>query len=111
MFCGITAQAAEAVQGAVPVRDRCVDGAGGGGNATRPRAADDFATIRARMEQLRREREAAKPSDKDGTAGPVRAAWWERSLAVITGQLGTGRVRQSDGMGGAFGHGGGGGHR
>ena len=31
----------------------------------RPRAADDFATIRARMEELRREREAAQapPSD------------------------------------------------
>ena len=31
----------------------------------RPRAADDFAAIRARMEQLRREREAAQapPSD------------------------------------------------
>jgi hypothetical protein len=27
-----------------------------GGNMTRPRAADDFAVIRARMEELRRER-------------------------------------------------------
>jgi hypothetical protein len=27
---------------------------------SRPRAADDFATIRARMEELRREREAAQ---------------------------------------------------
>jgi hypothetical protein len=27
-----------------------------GGKVTRPRAADDFATIRARMEELRRER-------------------------------------------------------
>ena len=31
----------------------------------RPRAADDFATIRARMEELRRERERAKPKDED----------------------------------------------
>jgi hypothetical protein len=30
---------------------------------TRPRAADDFATIRARMEELRREREQASKSD------------------------------------------------
>jgi hypothetical protein len=29
----------------------------GGDPVTRPRAADDFATIRARMEELRRERE------------------------------------------------------
>jgi hypothetical protein len=28
-----------------------------GGTVTRPRAADDFAAIRARMEELRRERE------------------------------------------------------
>jgi hypothetical protein len=30
-----------------------------------PRAADDFATIRARLEELRREREQAKPSGKN----------------------------------------------
>src|SRR5215467_11570230 len=36
-----------------------------GGNAiNRPRAADDFATIRARMEELRHERERTKPSEK-----------------------------------------------
>jgi len=29
-----------------------------------PRAADDFATIRARLEELRREREQAMPSGK-----------------------------------------------
>src|SRR6516165_2416038 len=33
---------------------RCAPGTGG--NVTRPRAADDFATIRARMKELRRER-------------------------------------------------------
>ena len=31
---------------------------------TRPRAADDFAAIRARMEELRRER-AGRPADDD----------------------------------------------
>src|SRR5262249_51699470 len=31
-----------------------------GGNMSRPRAADDFAAIRARMEELRRERQAAQ---------------------------------------------------
>jgi hypothetical protein len=30
----------------------------------RPRAADDFATIRARMEELRRERERAEDAEK-----------------------------------------------
>jgi hypothetical protein len=32
---------------------------------TRPRAADDFATIRARMEDLRRERERAVAVEPD----------------------------------------------
>ncbi|MGC2202497.1 MAG: hypothetical protein WA633_20465 [Stellaceae bacterium] len=41
---------------------------------TRPRAADDFATIRARMEELRRERaQASHKDDRDpdqpGSAG------------------------------------------
>lgn len=31
---------------------------------TRPRAADDFATIRARMEELRREREAGAAGEE-----------------------------------------------
>ena len=31
----------------------------------RPRAADDFATIRARMEELRREREAAHATESE----------------------------------------------
>jgi hypothetical protein len=34
---------------------------------TRPRAADDFATIRARMEELRREREPASKNDSRDT--------------------------------------------
>jgi hypothetical protein len=36
----------------------------------RPRAADDFATIRARIEGLRREREGAKPSEKEAPRDP-----------------------------------------
>ena len=32
---------------------------------TQPRAADDFATIRARMEELRHEREAAQAAGSD----------------------------------------------
>ena len=35
-----------------------------------PRAADDFATIRARLEELRREREQAKPSGRDAKPDP-----------------------------------------
>jgi hypothetical protein len=31
----------------------------------RPRAADDFTTIRARMEELRREREGAQAAESD----------------------------------------------
>jgi hypothetical protein len=33
---------------------------------TRPRAADDFAVIRARMEELKRERAVATADDDDG---------------------------------------------
>jgi hypothetical protein len=41
---------------------------------SRPRAADDFATIRARIEELRREREhsRAAPDAADGRAEPRR---------------------------------------
>jgi hypothetical protein len=35
------------------------------GSVTRPRAADDFATIRARMEELRREREGGQATAVD----------------------------------------------
>jgi hypothetical protein len=47
-----------------------------GGNAVnQPRAADDFATIRARMEELRHEREAAEGAEKPKATEqiPVRA--------------------------------------
>jgi hypothetical protein len=71
----------------------------------RPRAADDFATIRARMEELRRERaqalkkEAGDPTDTvsggrgllRGTEGRARSEQ-ERSLPGLpTRRLGSGR--------------------
>jgi hypothetical protein len=67
-----------------------------GGNAVnRPRAADDFATIRARMEELRREREGAEHGDEDAQqdlpmprSGAIR---WPPSEV----SSGPGRVRQS----------------
>ena len=67
-----------------------------GGNAVnRPRAADDFAAIRARMEELRQEREGTKPSDKVAQrrtptprGGAIR---WPPSETSV----GPGRVRQS----------------
>jgi hypothetical protein len=36
---------------------------------TRPRAADDFATIRARMEELRRERSPGPPAEEEPRGG------------------------------------------
>jgi hypothetical protein len=38
---------------------------------TRPRAADDFATIRARMEELRREQEAAHTMEGEMQSDPT----------------------------------------
>ena len=43
----------------------------GGGGVDRPRAADDFATIRARMDELRHERERAKPAKKRTAPEPA----------------------------------------
>jgi hypothetical protein len=62
---------------------------------TRPRAADDFATIRARLDELRREREAAQAAQSDLHSDlPMRSArngyWSQREISV-----GPGRVRQS----------------
>ena len=37
---------------------------------TKPRAADDFATIRARLEELRREREAVYASESETKPDP-----------------------------------------
>ena len=39
---------------------------------TRPRAADDFAAIRARLEELRRERAGAAPDDDRPAAAAPR---------------------------------------
>ncbi len=39
---------------------------------TRPRAADDFATIHARLTELRRERERASQQDACGDDNPPR---------------------------------------
>jgi len=61
----------------------------------RPRAADDFATIRARMEELRRERDGTKPSDKEAQRNPRMppggAIRWPPSKT----SEGPGRVSQS----------------
>jgi hypothetical protein len=61
----------------------------------RPRAADDFATIRARIEELRREREGAHASEHNLQLDPsVRRGGTERwSPGEIS--TGPGRVRQS----------------
>jgi len=66
-----------------------------GGNMNRPRAADDFAIIRARIEELRREREAAQAAESDFQSDlPMRsnrnAYWPQREVSA-----GPGRVRQS----------------
>ena len=60
----------------------------------RPRIADDFAAIRARVEELRREREGTKPSEKEAQrdaplprGGAIR---WPPEISA-----GPGRVRQS----------------
>jgi hypothetical protein len=62
---------------------------------TRARAADDFATIRARMEELRRERKAAYATEPEGQSDPAmrparNAYWSQREISA-----GPGRVRQS----------------
>ena len=61
----------------------------------RPRSADDFATIRARMEELRREREQAQASEGDLPCDrPIPRArtdrWPPREISEEPG-----RVRQS----------------
>jgi hypothetical protein len=57
----------------------------------RPRAADDFATIRARLEELLRKREAVYSTDGELQSGPsVGSARSQREISA-----GPGRVRQS----------------
>ena len=66
-----------------------------GSAVKRPRAADDFATIRARLEELRREREEAHATESELHQDPAT----NRSRSVRFGLAevgsGPGRVRQS----------------
>jgi len=62
---------------------------------SRPRAADDFAAIRARMEELRREREAVHATESEVQPNPAmrsnrNADWWQREISAERG-----RIRQS----------------
>jgi hypothetical protein len=59
----------------------------------RPRAADDFATIRARMEELRREREREEAGQTKGRADPPMRPY--RSIYWPDGELGAGPNRDS----------------
>ena len=59
----------------------------------RRRAADDFVTIRARMEELRREREAVHAPESEAKSDlPVRsnrnADWLQRATNTAPGQVG-----------------------
>jgi len=67
----------------------------GGTDVNRPRAADDFTSIRARMEELRREREGAQAAESDLQQDPpmhrARTVRWPPSEL----DAGPGRVRQS----------------
>jgi hypothetical protein len=60
---------------------------------TRTRAADDFATIRARLEELRREREGAQAAEKRLGAKPADAplpeAWVGRCQRLAQGRDGS----------------------
>ena len=66
----------------------------------RTRAADDFATIRARMEELRREREGPQANENDLPRDPPLHR--TRGLRWPPPELGAGlgRVRQSGSTGG-----------
>jgi hypothetical protein len=48
----------------------------------RPRAADDFATIRARLKELRRERECAGGAEVGSGSDPLRV-WGDRIGPVV----------------------------
>jgi hypothetical protein len=68
----------------------------GGAAVTRPRAADDFASIRSRMEELRREREeglqiAEREGERELAIRRARTVRWPPSETIA----GPGRVRQS----------------
>jgi hypothetical protein len=60
---------------------------------TQPRAADDFATIRARMKQLRRERERAEAAESELQSDPpVRPT---RILVATRGRTAPEQARRS----------------
>jgi hypothetical protein len=60
----------------------------------RPRAADDFATIRARMEELRREREGAAAVNVSGSEpAPARVSKGGRVLIALLSGRGKERPR------------------
>jgi hypothetical protein len=66
-ICWVNLTAAEGASAIVAAMRRQTRG----GNVTRPRAADDFATIRARLEELRRERAEQLTDQKEHSAiGP-----------------------------------------
>jgi hypothetical protein len=48
---------------------------------TRPRAADDFAVIRARIEQLRRERRYPASLENEADRAKTRSDWRRWSIA------------------------------
>jgi hypothetical protein len=57
----------------------------------RPRAADDFATIRARMEEVRRDRERAEAGQTDLRSDPPKRPY--RSIYWPDGEPGAGSNR------------------
>jgi hypothetical protein len=73
-------------------RFRWPPAAKGGDAVNQQRAADDFATIRARMEELRREREGEEGAEK-AAAEPVRA----RTNRIGQVAIAVGRLRNSAG--------------
>ena len=60
---------------------------------TRPRAADDFAAIRARMKELRYERERAEAAEIELRGDPIGGARPSRPLAARRDQHGVGTDR------------------
>jgi hypothetical protein len=62
----------------------------------RPRAADDFVTIRARLEELRREREGANPSDGEAAPDPPMPRSGSIRWPPLASGAGPGRIRQSE---------------
>jgi hypothetical protein len=66
----------------------------GGNAANRPRAADDFAAIRARMEELRREREETKRGEGDGQRDVSMSRGGAIRWVPSETSAGPGRVRQ-----------------